>query len=179
MDRYTSNNTGKFAFSWSNNANGDAKMQSKTLRLPSGTLTCKELFVDRISMVMKPNAAILRFDSPDHPNATWKAETQLLYLRLAGNSTAQHPVYVYRDGADTQNYPSQMSNYSQSFTIESDVQGDQDYWATAYKPIRDYPIATDVNQMSEIDLTILFPMFGMNLPDYRVDTVLIEFSYTN
>lgn len=179
MDRFTSPPTGKFSFLWSNRPDGTDKMLNKVLRLPAGTLTCKQLFIDRVTVVMKPTEAILRFDPPDHPNATWRAETFNMLVRLNGAAGQNNPLYVFRQGASTQQYPSQISNYGQSFVIDSDVEGDHDRWCLMYKPIRDHPIALDVNQMAEFDINIFFPLHGMNLPDYRIDSVLMEFSYQN
>lgn len=178
MDRFTNEPTGKFSFLWTNNSAGDEKMLNKVLKLPAGTLSCKQLFVDRITIVMKPTESITRFDYPDHPNASWRAETFNLFVRLNATSSQNNPIYVFRQGS-TQNYPSQISNYSASFVIDSDVEGDHDRWCLMYKPVRDYPIATSLSQQAEFDLSLFFPLHGLNLPDYRIDSVMVEFSYQN
>ena len=179
MDRFNTPPAGKFSFLWSNSPDGSEKMLNKVLRLPAGTLTCKQLFVDRITIVQKPTEAILKFDSPDHPNATWRAETYNLFIRLNGTEGLNHPVYVFRAGASTQQYPSQISNYGQSFIIDSDVEGDHDRWCVMYKPVRDQPIAVNLKQTESFDISMFFPLHGMNMPDYRVDSMLVEFSYQN
>ena len=176
MDRYNNSySSGKFSFLWSNNAEGTASMLKKELRFPSGTLTCHQLAVDRVTVVMRPTASIQNFDAPDSNASNWQVETYNLFIRLNHSSSSQNPCYVFR--SDTQQYPSQLQSYGVSFIRESDIHGDEDSYALLYKPNRDSPLAVDVKDLDKLDLTLLFPLYGGNLPDYRIDSVLVEFSY--
>ena len=177
MDRYSnSHSSGKFTFLWSNNAEGTAPMLSKQLKFPSGTLSCKQLAVDRVTVVMRPTASIKAFDPPDTSASNWQVETYNLMIRLNHSSSSQNPCYVFR--SDTQQYPIQLQSYGVSLIREADIHGDEDSYALLYKPNRDSPLAVDVKDLSELDLTLLFPLYGGNLPDYRVDSIMVELSYS-
>ena len=65
-----------------------------------------------------------------------------------------------------------------SLIREADIHGDEDSYALLYKPNWDSLLAVDVRDLNELDLTLLFPLYGGNIPDYRVDSIMVELRYS-
>jgi hypothetical protein len=185
----------KFALMWSNDAtlhNQSMSQRTCTLRDVGGRggpLTCRELHLDHVQIVFRPTTDIgaLEFQSGDSALYTWRVETSQLMIRTKPGQ--QHTLFTL--GLNRANDKGPVSNrepnrsvvYSQALSLAPDVQGTEDYWARTYRPMRDLPIAVNLQNVSELDIQLIFPLLfddalapTASVPDYRILKVYLEFS---
>lgn len=172
----------------------------------TGGLSCKAVYIDHIKIVYRPsdsidNAEFVEGDDVDH---TWRAETSDLMVRMSPG--VRNTLLLVEDstnhqkantsatewenrnlsgyGVHRQTWPGLV--YSCSLTLAPNVDGNEDYWVRTYRPVRDVPCAHHWTGIGEIELELHFPMllasgiFGnryfASVPDYRIVTVMIQFS---
>ena len=188
----------KFALGWNNNTQRNAPMSHRTVTLRDigphsfgHALTAQELHLDHVQIVFRPTtdingAELMRGDSL---NFTWRVETSQLMVRTRPGQ--QHVLFTLNDlnglrdaGAPTNSRePHRSVLYSQALALAPDVQGAEDYWVRNYRPIRDLPIATNLQGVSELEVDLIFPLLfdeplapSTYVPDYRILKVYMEFS---
>lgn len=101
----------------------------------------------------------------------------------------EHLLYaVNADTASTDMFikqPAQSLIYSSSMCLAPNVEGVEDYWQRTYRPVRDLPVSNNLNEVTEIDIQLLFPLLFTNtsgtmkytqVPNYRILKVYCEFS---
>lgn len=183
----------KFALVWTNDSmthNQPMSRRTCTLRDVGGRggpLTCRELHLDHVQIVFRPNADIgaLEFQSGDSALFTWRVETSELMIRTKPGQ--QHTLFTMglnrANGPTSNREPNRSVVYSLALSLTPDVQGTEDYWARTYRPIRDLPIAVNLQNVSELDIELLFPLLFDDplaplayVPDYRILKVYLEFS---
>ena len=148
-------------------------------------LTCSELHLDQVFIVFRPTANITatEFTSGDSANINFRAETiQLLVRTQPGYSHVFY--FVPGDTADhlvSAISPIRRLLYSNAYTVTPDMEGAEDYWCRTYRPVRDNPIAVDMNNISDLSIELIFPLltnvaWNNHVPNYRILTVMCEFS---
>lgn len=187
----------KFSLMWSNNATHTRGMTHyrATLRdvmqihrsqqlLADGRLAC--LHLDQVQIVFRPSADIEpgEFIAGDTLDKTWRVETYQLMVRT--HPGVCHTLYVTAPTDEvntTAKQPLKAVHYSASLSLVPNVEGNEDYWVRTYRPIRDMPVAYQVDQMNDIEIELFFPLLmgdksapSDRVPDYRILKVYCEFS---
>ncbi len=180
--------TQKFSVIWSNNETYTRSMSQHILTLRKG-LTCRHLHLDQVTVLFRPSVGIgsTEFQHGDSSTLPWRVETSQLMVRIRPG--VEHILYaVNGDTSDTDIYikqPNQCLVYSSSMCIAPNIEGVEDYWQRTYRPVRDLPVSKNLDDVSEIDIQLLFPLLFTNVsgdikytsvPDYRILKVYCEFS---
>jgi len=184
---------------WSNNTTYTRKGMSKqtvTLRDALGGssvnvngLTGRALHLDQVHIWFRPSATITstEFVKGDSTDYNWRVETYQLLVRVTpGQRFTYYCIESGTDGGDTQTSrrPERNVQYSTAMSVTPDVEGAEDYWCRTYRPVRDMPVTTDLNEVSQLTIELIFPMLFQaigdtsqtSIPDYRVLRVVCEFS---
>lgn len=163
-------------------AGGDALGQS------SGGLTCGALYLDQVDVQFRPTADIgsTEFQSGDNATRDWRDETTSLYVRTSPGRRsvcytlgAQEPLQTSSDGAVI---PRTSLIYTTSLHIVPEASTSE--LVRTYRPLRDLPIATQLTNVSDLTVDLLWPLLqGKSVgpgewfvPDYRLDRVLCDFT---
>ena len=188
---------GKFSVQWINDPNDHGReMTSHTVMLRRGHSThhgypgmsCRELYIDQVYIVYRPTDQITvgEFVAPDNATYNWHTETDHLLVNTSPGF--QYPLYsVGGDTADhvTTSYnPVSLASYSCALSVTPGGEGVEDYWCRTYRPIRDIPVATNLHDVNELRIKLMFPLLLDNtinqslrqVPNYRILRVLCEFS---
>ena len=179
--------TQKFSVIWSNNATHTRPMSQHTLTLRKG-LTCQKMHLDQVMILFRPTSdiGVQEYKPGDSGVVTWRVETAQLMVRIKPG--VEHLMYsVNGDSTETGviKQPTQSLVYSSSLALAPNVEGQEDYWQRTYRPIRDLPVSYDLQEVTELDIQLLFPMLFTNIsgdlrytdvPDYRILKVYCEFS---
>lgn len=195
----------QFSVLWSNNASHTRNMSRHRITLrgmndPQGYgFTARNLHLDQVHIIFRPNADITpsEYTQGDSNTKTWRAETAHLFVRtMPGN---QYPCFSTgtqdglsggevtgthaSTGTTTTREPCRSLVYSTALSLVPNVEGDEDYWCRTYRPVRDLPLASFVNNASELSIELLFPLLFNDttspfteVPNYRILKVLCEFS---
>ena len=193
--------SGKFALQWVNDASGTYTRPMNTavftLRDPvstqmgDGGLSCAHLHLDQVHVQFRPTTSIGtgEFRTGDGAQKDWRAETQHLYVRTTPG--VRHTLYT--DGRPTEpprnstgRTPSRSLVYSSALTVTPYTGlAAEDVWCRTYRPVRDLPVLSSVDSLSEIQVDLLWPLLQgdptatwWSVPDYRILRVICEFSYT-
>lgn len=162
-------------------AGGDAVGQSP------GGLTCGSLFLDQVIVELRAVADIApsEYQNGDTNAVDWWGPTTELYVR----TTPGRRSVCYTLGADE---PVQSTDgtvqprasmiYTTPLTVVTDASG-YGHQRT-YRPLRDLPIATHLQNVSEITVDLLWPLLESDrtshpiwyVPNYRIDRVLCDFT---
>lgn len=145
------------------------------------------LHLDQVQIVFRPSSDIgsTEFWANDNTDKTWRVETYQLMVRTHPGVT--NTLYVTQPGAPdvevTAKQPLRAVHYSTALSLVPNVDGNEDYWVRTYRPIRDTPVAYQVEAMNELEVELFFPLIlGDNtapydrVPDYRILKVYCEFS---
>lgn len=179
----------KFSVVWSNNETRTRSMSQHVLTLRKG-ITCSNLHLDQVTVLFRPSSDIqpAEYLPGDDGTFSWRVETAQLMVRIRPG--VEHVFYaVNGDTTNTDMFikqPNESLIYSCSMCIAPNVEGVEDYWQRTYRPVRDIPVSRNLNDISEIDIQLLFPLLftttstsGIkysSVPDYRILKVYCEFS---
>lgn len=191
-----SDRTGKFALQWiqqdptRNRSMNTVRFNVREIQCAGGQgLTCEGLHLDRLLVWYIPNdnaKLVGLFQGADTNLKTWRAETKIVnvcvtpgerYTLLTRSKTSD-------DGA-TVTHPTTHLTYSGSLHETPYTGGlTEDYWCRTYTASRDSPVARNLNQVTELQLDLLWPLLQGDadapfpfVPEYRLERVLAEFSY--
>jgi hypothetical protein len=162
-------------------AGGDATGQSH------GGLTCSALYLDQVVVQFRAASSIgpSEYDPTDNNTRTWKDETTELYVRT---SPGRRSVCYTQAGtdpiqpADATVQPRVSLVYTAALhaTPTSDTS-----LVRTYRPLRDLPIATYLQNASEITVDLLWPLLqgrspttpgSWFVPNYRIERVVCDFT---
>lgn len=184
--------TQKFSVLWCNHTltlNRDMNRHTFTLRKG---LTGSRLHLDQVTILFNPSdkvqAAGIPFAPGDNVDMTWRVETAQLLVRT--HPGVEHTLYA-NEGTITPLFeqslraPIKAVTYSSALALTPNVEGMEDYWQRTYRPIRDLPIAFDLDGVTELTVELLFPLLITStlaetlfstVPNYRILKVYCEFS---
>lgn len=166
-------------------AGGDAIGQSP------GGLTCGSLFLDQVIVELRPVADIApsEFKPGDDATRDWWGPTTELYVR----TTPGRRSVSYVHGGDeslthlgrsegTLAAPRANLVYTAALHLVQDTYGT--VHQRTFRPLRDLPVATHLQNVSEITIDLLWPLLQADkthhptwyVPDYRINRVLCEFT---
>lgn len=178
--------TQKFSVIWSNNETYTRNMSQHILTLRKG-LTCKHLHLDQVTVLFRPTAYITanEFKDGDSLDLPWRVETSQLMVRIRPG--VEHMLYTVNADVppfeSTIKQPTQSLTFSSSLSLVPNVEGVEDYWQRSYRPVRDLSVANDLQEVTQLDIQLLFPMLFTSstlkyttVPDYRILKVYCEFS---
>ena len=190
--------TGKFSLQWINSGTSRNRPMNSVrfnIRDVQGLgegLTCEALHVDQLHIIFVPsNSPALTglFRSGDGINVRWRAEAQLVNVRLTPGERyvlATRGTTAPSTVNDTTVVAPQLSAaYSASFCNTPYTGAPQEeFWCRSYRPVRDLPAARHLQGVSQLQIDLLWPLLQGNpeaihwaIPDYRIDRVVVDFSY--
>ena len=155
-------------------------------------LTCEALHVDQVHIIFVPsNSPALTglFRSGDGTNVRWRAEAQLVNIRLDPGeryTLATRATNAPRTSSDTTVVGAQQSTTYSASLANTPYTGapQEEFWCRSYRPVRDLPAARHLQGVSELQIDLLWPLLQGNpdaihweIPDYRIDRVVVDFSY--
>lgn len=163
-------------------AGGDAQGQSP------GGLTCGALYLDQVHIQFRPSEEIAagEFQPGDSADKSWRAETMELYVRTSPGRRsvcyvlgAQDPV----QDAHGSVRPHVSLVYTAALHLVPDVGGSEGLSCRSYRPLRDLPIATNLQNVSELTVDLLWPLLQADprtatwyVPNYRILRVVCDFT---
>lgn len=189
---------------WTNNTTFSCPMSRHRVILRPDTLSFRRLHLDQVVILFRPSLVIgdSEFTASDSKDKSWYAETQQLLVRvLPGVRNVLYttdptlPGEQENGGGASVSKPNQSIVYSAALTqvptsVNSSVESN--YWLRTYRPVRDLPVAYDVDATNELWIELQFPMlFGnhpagtaggaptsdfLSVPNYRILKVFCEFS---
>ena len=143
-------------------------------------LTCRNLYVDQITVVYRDPSAIDpgQFIPHDSASFTWNLETQVLHLGVSPG-LSQNAWTVKPNHPENVQHAYQFSNsYTQHNTGQMTLEG---YYVKVYRPTRDVPVAVNLQGVGNLSFHLLFPLIFLSptfpyvdMPDYRVQYVIVE-----
>lgn len=163
-------------------AGGDALGQSH------GGLTCAALHLDQVLVQFRPTTSIAptEYQANDHATKTWRDETTELYVRT---SPGRRSVCYTLAGPD----PIQTSDgtvqprvglvYTAALHVVPEAS--ESTLVRTYRPLRDLPVATLLDNVSELTVDLLWPLLQGNpattpgswyVPNYRIERVVCDFT---
>lgn len=163
-------------------AGGDAVGQS------AGGLTCSALYLDQVHIQFRPSEQIAagEFQSGDSADKPWRAETMELYVRT---SPGRRSVCYTLGAADPIQEPSGAVRphaslvYTAALHLVPDVGGSEALSCRTYRPLRDLPVATYLDNVSELTVDLLWPLLQADprtsswyVPNYRILRVICDFT---
>lgn len=166
-------------------AGGDAAGQS------GGGLTCEALYLDQVHIQFRPesNIASTEFMTGDDATKNWRAETAELYARISPGRRS----VCYTLGA-TQPLPTSGSEsvavqpraslvYTTALHVTPHMGGNEDLYCRTYRPLRDLPVATRLQNVCELTVDLLWPLLQGDpraaawfVPNYRIMRVICDFT---
>lgn len=165
-------------------AGGDAVGQS------AGGLTCSALYLDQVHVQFRPEKDIQpsEFQNGDDATKPWLAETMELYVRTSPGRRsvcytlgATEPIHTH-DGAVQ---PRASLVYTTALHLVPDVGGlsGENVYCRTYRPLRDLPVATHLDNVSELTVDLLWPLLQADprtaswyVPNYRILRILCDFT---
>lgn len=162
-------------------AGGDALGQSH------GGLTCGALYLDQVIVELRPTADIAPTEYQDgDTNARdfWGPTAQLYVRTSPGRRSvgytlgAEDPI----QSTDGTVQPRVSLVYTASLAVVVDGSGNAHQ--RTYRPLRDLPIATHLQNVSELTVDLLWPLLQADkthhptwyVPNYRIQRVLCDFT---
>ena len=175
---------------WTNNATHTRPMSNHRVTFRRDGFTCKKLHLDQIHIIFRPTTDIAptEFIGNDNNTKSWHAETMQLLVRTTPG--VQNTLFTVDPSTpahvETISQPNRSIVYSSALSIVPNLNGTSDgptFWCRTYRPIRDLPVAVNLDQVTEIGIELFFPiLFGNSnlpvtyVPDYRILKVYVEFS---
>jgi hypothetical protein len=201
----------KFSVMWANNTAFTRSMSTfrVTLRDPMGDrsehtahggITCGELYLDQVHIKFRPTDTISTGEPPffaprefikeDDSTMHWRAETMELYVAITPGvrysmfTQRAQTEYVDESENGTVVQPNRTLQYSSALYLTPGIGMDGDnFWNRTYRPLRDIPVAYDLNVVSELTIELLWPLLqgddrvaSWQVPDYRILSVICDFS---
>lgn len=166
-------------------AGGDALGQSH------GGLTCSALYLDQVHIQFRPETDIAtgEFQAGDDATKPWLAETTELYVRTSpGRRSVCYTLGASDPVPDTPGHtvqPKVSLVYTAALSLVPDKGGlhGENVYNRTYRPLRDLPVATHLQNVSELTVDLLWPLLQADpriaswyVPNYRIHRVLCEFS---
>lgn len=163
-------------------AGGDAWGQS------TGGLTCASLHLDQVHIQFRPSSDIdpTEFVPGDHPDKPWRAETLELYVRTSpGRRSVCYTVGAKQplQASDGAVQPSVSLVYTAALFHVPDLGGAESLHCRTYRPLRDLPVATNLQNVSELSVDLLWPLLqgdpraaSWYVPNYRIMRVICDFT---
>ena len=163
-------------------AGGDAIGQSP------GGLTCGSLFLDQVVVEFRPTGDITasEYQTGDSATRDWLGPTGELYVRT---SPGRRSVCYTLGASDTMQSPdgcvqprvSLVYTTALSLSPDANTPGSNH---RVYRPLRDLPIATHLQNVSELTVDLLWPLLQSDrsshpswfVPNYRITRVLCDFT---
>ena len=162
-------------------AGGDGLGQS------TGGLTCGALYLDQVTVEMRPVADIgpTEFQEGDDATRDWWGPTTELYVRTSPGRRSVGYVLGATDPVLTTDgtvQPRASLVYTTALGLTPDG------WGTThvrtFRPLRDLPIATHLYNVSEVTVDLLWPLLQADkvhhptwyVPNYRIARVLCDFT---
>lgn len=192
--------TGKFSLQWVNDFNYKRPMNTARFNLRDALsaqgeagLTCRQLFLDQVHIQFRPTPDIkaTEYRVGDSDTLDWINESLQLYVRLTPG--VRHTLYTSgvphneAEGSSTSN-PQRSLVYSAALCSAWATSGDgDDTFCKSYRPVRDLPVLVNGNQVSELQVDLLWPlmqgdptrMAWWSMPDYRMIRIICEFSFVS
>lgn len=188
MAENTKPSAAQFTVLWSNDNTHNRPMLQHSITLrdgcPSGGLYCGSLFLDQVFVLFRPNGDIAAGElvAGDTANYNWRAETSQLLIKTKPGFS--HVLYNVKPSAamSTGITPVRQILYSNAYALNQNMENVEDYWCRTYRPVRDTPVAIDLRNVSDLSIELIFPLLMDNpvlqtLPNYRILSVMCEFSY--
>lgn len=192
--------TGKFSLQWVNTSDKKRPMCSVRFSLRDalsehgeGGLTCRQLFLDQVHIHFRPSDAIAteEYMPGDKKDLEWVTETLQLYVRLSPG--ARHTLYtsgvpLIEVDPSTVPHPQRSLVYSTALSAAHATSADgDDSFCRTYRPVRDLPVLEYASRLSDLQVDLLWPLLQGNptgtawwsVPDYRINRVICEFSFTS
>lgn len=166
-------------------AGGDALGQS------NGGLTCGALYLDQVTVELRPVASIASTEYQDGDSASrdfWGPTTELYVRTSPGRRSvgyivgADDPVQT----ADGTVQPRVSLVYTAALSLAGS--GATGHAGTdhrlVFRPLRDLPVATHLHNVSELTVDLLWPLLQADktnhptwyVPNYRINRVLCDFT---
>ena len=181
---------------WSNNRSSyDRPISSHSLTLRdvmgsdsagSSGLTCQRLYLDQVVIMFRPtiDISLSEFASNDGSQYNWHVETTNLLVRTRpGQENAFYVVDQSQSASgSTYHKPHNRLLYSNAYTVAPQIEGSEDYWCRTYRPVRDYPVAVQLQNVAELTVDLFYPMLyngvlnNFQVPDYRILDVICDFT---
>jgi hypothetical protein len=163
-------------------AGGDAMGQSH------GGLTCTGLFLDQVHIQFRPGASIesTEFQTGDNAGRNWRDDTTELYVRTSPGRRSV--CYTVRgsdplQATDATSVPHVSLIYTTALNVVPEASDTS--LVRTYRPLRDLPVATYLNNVSELTVDLLWPLLqgkptttpgSWFVPDYRIERVICDFT---
>lgn len=163
-------------------AGGDATGQSH------GGLTCAALYLDQVLVQFRPPASIAptEYQANDNATKTWRDETTELYVRTTPGRRSVCYTVAGTDpvqGTDATVQPRASLVYTAALHVVPETS--ESTLVRTFRPLRDLPVATFLDNVSEITVDLLWPLLQGNaattpgswyVPNYRIERVLCDFT---
>lgn len=163
-------------------AGGDALGQSH------GGLTCAALYLDQVLVQFRPASQIAttEYQANDNATKTWRNETTELFVRTTpGRRSLCYTVAgtdpIARGDGTIQ--PRTSLVYTAALHVVPEAS--ESTLVRTYRPQRDLPVATFLDNVSEITVDLLWPLLQGNaattpgswyVPNYRIERVICDFT---
>lgn len=182
----------KISVMWTNNATHTRPMSRHRITFRNDSLTCRKLHLDQIHIIFRPTTdiAATEFIGNDDNTKSWQAETMQLLVRTTPGVhntlftvDPNTPAHV-----EAISQPNRSVVYSSALSVvTNNPDSGPAFWCRTYRPVRDLPVAVDLDHVSELGMELFFPvLFGNRdnqvvtyVPDYRILKVYVEFSIDN
>jgi len=164
-------------------AGGDAMGQSH------GGLTCAALHLDQVLVQFRPTANIAptEFQANDNSTKTWRDETTELYVRTSPGRRSVCYTVAGTDPLPTSGDATVQPRVSLVYTAALHVvpETSESTLVRTYRPLRDLPIATYLDNVSELTVDLLWPLLqgkaattpgSWYVPNYRIERVICDFT---
>lgn len=179
--------TQKFSVIWGNETVKYSRDMSRHVLTLRKGINTPALHLDHVQILFRPSHSIdlVEFQPHDSNTKTWRVETAQLMVRIKPG--VEHTLYTV-PASSTPTYeqtikqPVKAITYSSALSLVPATAGDEDYWQRTYRPIRDTPVAFDLEGITELEIEIFFPNLLVDesnfrtVPNYRILQVYCEFS---
>lgn len=162
-------------------AGGDAVGQSP------GGLSCGSLFLDQVLVEFRPATDIepSEYQQGDTVDRDWLGPTTELYVRTSpGRRSVCYTLGANEivQSTDGTVQPRASLVYTTALSLLPDASGSANQ--RVYRPLRDLPVATHLQNVSEINVDLLWPLLQADrtthptwfVPNYRIQRVLCDFT---
>lgn len=187
----TTPSNSKLSVVWTNNAEFTRPMSRHRVSFRPEGLTCRRLHLDQVYIMFRPTTNIPddAFVGTDSKLKSWYAETQHLLVRTRPGvvntlftvdpNTPAH--------TETVSQPDRSVAYSGALTAvptTASTGTEANFWCRAFRPVRDLPVAVDLDGVHELDIELFFPLlfgndvtdFVPSVPNYRILKIYLELS---
>ena len=188
--------SGKFSLQWVNDSTlkrpmGSVRFNLRDVQGLGEGLTCTALHLDQVHIIFVPSAAPILaslFRSGDGPSVRWRAEGQFLNVLL---TSGERYILATRPTTAGTTQDTQVSRPEQTLVYRVSLANtpytgapEKEFWCRSYRPIRDTPAAQHLQDVSEIQVDLFWPLLQGDpnaiwwaIPDYRIQRVICEFSF--